>query len=116
MDDRLQITLLLDFYGSLLTKKQFDMLDLHYNNDYSLAEVAVEYNITRQGAFDNIKRGKASLFELESKLGLVDKFAKQKKIAKVALKYLENINANKLDEKSIVYLEKVKQEILRLSE
>lgn len=116
MDDRLQITLLLDFYGSLLTEKQYDMLDLHYNNDYSLAEIANEYNITRQGAFDNIKRGRATLFELENKLGLVDKFTKQKKVAKKALLYLENINTNKLDDDSIKNLEKVRNEILRLSE
>lgn len=116
MDDRLRITLLLDFYGNLLTKKQFEMLDLHYNNDYSLAEVASEYNITRQAAFDNIKRGKASLFELEDKLRLVEKFTNQRKKAKLVLEYIQKLDASKLDEESIEYLEKIKKEVVGLLE
>ena len=87
--------------------------------DYKQEKVVYNYYNKKRGkylAFDNIKRGKASLFELENKLGLVDKFAKQRKIAKMALRYLDNIDANKLDNNSVEYLEKVKQEILRLSE
>ena len=116
MDDRLKITLLLDFYGGLLTKKQFEMLDLHYNNDYSLAEVASEYNITRQGAFDNIKRGKASLFELEDKLKLVEKFTSQKRKAKLVLEYMQQLDTSRLDEESMKYLDKIKEEITGLLE
>ena len=116
MDDRLKITLLLDFYGGLLTKKQFEMLDLHYNNDYSLAEVASEYNITRQGAFDNIKRGKASLFELEDKLKLVEKFTEQKRKAKLVLEYMQKLDTSRLDEESIKYLDKIKDQITGLLE
>ena len=116
MDDRLKITLLLDFYGGLLTKKQFEMLDLHYNNDYSLAEVASEYNITRQGAFDNIKRGKASLFELEDKLKLVEKFTSQKRKAKLVLEYMQKLDTSRLDEESMKYLDKIKEEITGLLE
>ena len=49
MQDVLRITLLLDFYGKLLTRRQYDIMDLHYNGDYSLGEIADHLNITRQG-------------------------------------------------------------------
>lgn len=64
----------MDFYGQLLTEKQFDSLDLYYNQDLSLSEIAEEMGISRQGVRDSIKRGEKQLFELEQKLGLVQRF------------------------------------------
>lgn len=71
----LKISLLLDFYGNMLTEKQRDVLDLYYNEDLSLAEIGESANITRQGVRDSIKRGEAVLLELEEKLGLCEKTA-----------------------------------------
>ena len=78
MEDLVRVSLLLDFYGQMLTKRQFDILDLYYNSDYSLGEIAEELEISRQGVHDNIRRGKAALFDMESKLGLVERFNAQK--------------------------------------
>jgi uncharacterized protein len=78
MDKVYEIGMLLDFYGQLLTKKQFEILDMHYNNDYSLAEIAEYFNISRQAVHDNIKRSKQALGELERKLNLVSKFQDHK--------------------------------------
>jgi len=79
MDKVYEAALLLDFYGQLLTKRQFEILDLYLNNDYSLGEIAEHLNISRQGVY-NIKRGRAMLDRMEEKLGLVHKFLQQKKI------------------------------------
>ena len=64
-----RISYLLDFYGDILTDKQKDAIDLYYNEDLSLAEIAEYQDITRQGVRDAIKRGEEILLELEDKLG-----------------------------------------------
>ncbi len=70
-DSRLMRSMLLDFYGGLLTEKQRECYDLHYNEDLSLSEIAEQSGISRQGVWDNIRRADAALRELEEKTGLV---------------------------------------------
>lgn len=77
MPDNLMISLLLDFYGPLLTEKQQQSIDYYYNHDLSLAEIAQHADITRQGVRDSIKRAEAQLFEYEEKLGLLQRFHKR---------------------------------------
>jgi len=74
----LRITLLFDFYGELLTDKQKDIFSLHYLNDFSLNEIAVQYGITRQAVMDMVKRTEKILEGYEQKLMLVDRYIKQK--------------------------------------
>ena len=74
----MRITLLLDFYGELLTEKQREALELYYNDDLSLGEIGADFGISRQGVRDNIKRAEAILFEMEEKLGLAEKFSRIK--------------------------------------
>lgn len=76
----LQMTMLLDFYGELLTEKQRSCFSMHYNDDYSLAEIAQELGISRQGARDLIVRAEATLTETEEKIGLVRRFGERRKI------------------------------------
>ena len=64
-------SLLLDFYGELLTEKQREYCDLHWNEDYSLGEIAQLGSLSRQGVWDILRRAEASLRELEDKTGLV---------------------------------------------
>ena len=64
-------SLLLDFYGELLTEKQREYCDLHWNEDYSLGEIAQLGGLSRQGVWDILRRAEASLRELEDKTGLV---------------------------------------------
>ena len=75
MSKNLNIGMLLDFYGQLLTDKQSDTVDFYYNQDFSLAEIAEQMQISRQGARDLIKRGEKQLLDLEQALGLVTRFA-----------------------------------------
>ncbi|MEF9989939.1 MAG: sigma factor-like helix-turn-helix DNA-binding protein [Christensenellaceae bacterium] len=69
----LELTIYFDIYGEFLTEKQSKIFDLYYNDDYSLAEIAQETNITRQGVLDSLKRAKNKLLDMEKKLGLVQK-------------------------------------------
>ena len=81
---RLRQTMLLDFYGELLTDKQRECYDLHYNEDLSLSEIAEQLSISRQGVWDNIRRAEMSLSEYEEKTGLLERFDSIKeKIAEI---------------------------------
>ena len=74
MSKNLEIALLCDFYGELLTEKQRDCIVLYYDQDLSLGEIAENTGITRQGVRDSIKRGEATLLEMEEKLGLCRRY------------------------------------------
>lgn len=71
-----RMALLFDFYGDMLTDRQKEFYDLYYNEDLSLAEIAENYGITRQGVRDVIVRGEAILTELEEKTGIIKRFHK----------------------------------------
>ena len=73
-----QIALLFDFYGQLLTEKQIEIIDMYYGNDLSLSEISEQLGISRQGVYDTLKRAEKTLFEYEDKLGLVNRFLLQK--------------------------------------
>jgi hypothetical protein len=66
--------MLLDFYGELLTDKQRECFDLHYNEDLSLSEIAEQLGVSRQGVWDNIRRAEAAMREIEEKTGLIRRF------------------------------------------
>ena len=74
MEKNLENGLLLDFYGNILTKLQKNILEMYFNDDWSLAEIASEVNMSRQGVLDHIKRGTKKLNEIEDKLGLLHKY------------------------------------------
>ena len=73
-DSRLTRSMLLDFYGELLTEKQRTCFDLHYNEDLSLSEIAEMLGISRQGAWDNIRRAEMAMEDMEKKTGIVGRF------------------------------------------
>lgn len=75
MTKDLNISILADFYGELLSPRQREMIDMYYNQDLSLGEIAEEAGISRQGVRDLVKRGEKQLGEFEEKLGLVNRFA-----------------------------------------
>ena len=69
--DALEMTLLYDYYGDLLTERQKTCFDLYYNQDLSLAEIAQELEVSRQGVYDNLSRAEATLRNMEEKTGCV---------------------------------------------
>ena len=71
--DALEMTLLFDYYGDLLTERQKLCFDMRYNQDLSLSEIAMELNVSRQGVYDNLNRAEALLKNMEEKTGLVSR-------------------------------------------
>lgn len=69
-----RMTMLFDFYGETLTERQKEFFDLYYNEDLSLAEIAENYGISRQGVRDVIVRAEAIMTDLEDKTGLMKRF------------------------------------------
>ncbi len=65
------MSLLLDYYGSLLTEKQKTYFDLYYNQDFSLSEIAEQEGISRQGVHDTISRTETLLRDMEAAIGCV---------------------------------------------
>jgi len=79
-----KMALLVDFYGPLLTDKQRNVWDLHYQQDLSLAEIAEVEHISRQAIHDLLKRTERILVEYEAKLGLIQRFwAEREKLMEV---------------------------------
>ena len=77
-EGRLMQSMLLDFYGELLTEKQRECYDLHYNEDLSLSEIAEQAGVSRQSVWDNIRRAEAALKEMEEKTGLIRRFSENR--------------------------------------
>ena len=75
-----EIAMLLDFYGELLTEKQAKAMELYYNEDLSLAEIASIYNVSRNAVYDQLNKIYNLLNYYEEKLGLVSKQKKYEDI------------------------------------
>lgn len=71
--DSLELILLFDYYGDLLTERQKLCFDMHYNQDLSLGEIAQELSISRQAVYDNLSRTEALLKNMEEKTGCVSR-------------------------------------------
>lgn len=78
-EKNLHIDLLLDFYGDILDDRTRDMLTQYYEDDLSLSEIAMNFQMTRQGVRRVIKRGETVLTNLENALGLAERFKSLKK-------------------------------------
>ena len=91
-EKNLNLSLLLDFYGDILSDRQKDMLDMYYNDDFSLSEVADAFSISRQGVRSVLKKGENILFEMEDKLHLAKRFLDMKLKSSEIADQLEKIN------------------------
>ncbi len=106
-EKNLEIGVLLDFYGDVLSERKRLLLDLYYNNDYSLSEISEEVGITRQGVLDTIKKGKEDLIFFEEKLRLYGKF-------KIASEKSEKLLSLIKDDETV--LPEIKKEIIALAD
>ena len=105
-----EIGSLFDFYGKLLSEKQYLVIELYYINDLSLTEIGDELGVTRQGIFDLLKRAEQNLYKYEEKLGLVNKFYSKhtniKNIINISEEILDiiknNNNYNEVEEKAMM--------------
>ena len=78
--ESLEMILLFDYYGDLLTDRQKLCLDMHYNQDLSLGEIAQELSISRQAVYDNLSRAEALLRNMEEKTGCVSRDRQLRKV------------------------------------
>lgn len=83
--DTLEIVLLYDYYGDLLTDRQKECFEMRYYQDLSLGEIAAELGISRQGVHDNLSRTEALLRNMEAKTGCVSRDQACRKAAKTIL-------------------------------
>ena len=88
-EKNLEIGYLLDFYGDILSERKRDIMDLYYNDDLSLAEIAEQMGITRQAVRETVKKTESELFFYEEKLGLRRRFTEAQAHAEHALSICE---------------------------
>ena len=111
MDKKVEISILCQIYGKLLTPKQFELLDDYYNNDLSLSEIAENENITRQAVRDNLKKGERKLFDYEEKLEIMKKKKVQEEQIAIILSEISSLTKNSTDKEVALVLEDVKNKL-----
>ena len=111
MEKNVQISILCQIYGKLLTEKQLQILEDYYNLDLSLSEIAENNKITRQAVRDIIKKGETKLFEFEEKLKIMKKMQRQEEKISGVLAELTKIEARFTDEQIQEILEHVRKEL-----
>ena len=111
MEKNVQISMLNQFYGKLLTQKQYEIIDDYYNQDLSLTEIAENNQITRQAVRDVLKKGEKKLFKYEEKLQFMKRTLKQEKKIEKVLSELTKIQQNDSDKQIANILENIKKEL-----
>lgn len=112
LDKVIEVGLLIDFYGKLLTEKQREAMILYYYDDLSLGEIAERLDISRQGVYDHLHRGEDILRDYEHKLKLVSKYNKLKKMLNDTDKIIKKKVYNKSVKKEIrKKIKEIKEEL-----
>lgn len=115
MEKQVKIALLLDIYGSLLTEKQYNLLNDYYNNDFSLSEIAENEGITRQAVRDNLLKGENNLWEYDEKLSMLKKKTRDQNILDNSIEELNLIiNDRKIDSEAIKIIKNVIRELKKI--
>lgn len=113
-DKTLEMVLLFDFFGDLLTDRQKQCFDLYYNDDLSLSEIAEIAGISRQGVRDTLVRAETVLRETEARTGLVKRFTElQKQIASVESS-LDQLRLTKCSPEETALIKQISQKLQSL--
>ena len=115
MEKKVEIGMLYEIYGNLLTKRQQNVLNDFANCDLSLTEIAENNKITRQAVNDIVKKGEKRLLEYERKLGIMKKTIDQEKQIQNILLELSKITDNSSDKKVEKILNSVRKELISLN-
>ena len=102
---------LMDFYGPLLTERQKRIMQLYYDNDWSLGEIAENYEVSRQAVYDVLKRAEKALEQYESRLGLVEKFKLNRRRLVMACELLKEIE-NERNEDRLKQIRYILEQVL----
>lgn len=114
MEKKVQLSMLCEIYGKLLTKKQFNVLNDYCNEDLSISEIAENNNTTRQAINDIVKKGENKLLDYERSLGIMKKTMKQEKQIQMILAELGKIKDNSSDKTIEKILNNVQKELVSL--
>ena len=115
MEKNVEISVLCQLYGKVLTEKQYEVLDDYYNNDLSLSEIAENNNITRQAVRDIIKKSENKLYELEKNISLMKKILNEEKIVNKIQNQLSEIeNLTSSDKKITNKIQDIRKELDKL--
>ena len=112
VETRVELTCLLDFYGPLLTEHRREVLRLYCEEDLSLAEIAEQLSITRQGVSDALQKGRRQLMDYEEKLGLAQRYRELTEQAQRCLRALDRVQVRSEDLESINEAREALQNIL----
>lgn len=107
-DNIAHVNLLFDFYGKLLTKRQREVMELYYEENLTLAEIADEFEISRQGVHDALKNAEKALKGYEEKLGLVEKLQQSRQAIEQIDSEIDQLTAECQDSKIADKLKKIK--------
>ena len=107
-DNIAHVSLLFDFYGKLLTKRQREVMELYYEENLTLAEIADEFEISRQGVHDALKNAEKALKGYEEKLGLVEKLQQSRQAIEQIDTEIDHLTAECKDSKIAEKLKKIK--------
>lgn len=113
MRERVELNFLLDFYGPLLTEHRRELMRLYCEEDLSLAEIADQLEITRQGVSDAIGKARRQLIDYEEKLGLAARYRTLTKQAGICLEALSGIDANGGDAEALARARQALENIIR---
>ncbi|MHC6179589.1 putative DNA-binding protein [Clostridium sp. JNZ X4-2] len=94
MEERIKLSILLDIYGELLTKKQKDVMEFYYNEDLSLKEIAEHTNTSRQAVYDIIKRCHRLLLQYEDKLHVMREKKSLEESKKSIVNFIDSLNCS----------------------
>ena len=111
MEKNVEISILNELYGKLLTQKQSEIIEDYYNSDLSLSEIAQNNQITRQAVRDILKKGEKKLFEYEEKLQFMRRTLSQEKKIEKVLSELTKIETTDSDKQIADILENIKKEL-----
>ena len=115
MEKKVEVSILCQIYGKLLTEKQYEAINDYYNNDLSLSEIAENNNITRQAVRDIIQKGVNKLFEFEEKLLFMKRMLDQEKQIQSIVEELNKIKENSSDKKIEKIINNVTKELICLN-
>lgn len=115
-EKNLRVAILLDYYAPMLTDKQKDVIDLYYNEDLSLSEIAEHESITRQGVRDSIKRGEQTLFDMEEKFHLAERSEKFSELMERILAIAKDIKSECSYSGNVKMASRLADTLLRLAE
>ena len=104
--EALEMSLLFDYYGAMLTEKQRQCFDMRYNQDFSLGEIAADMGVSRQAVCDNLRRTEAILRKMEENVGYVARDLKLRKVLRTINESAQAI-ATSVDPVTCEYAEKI---------